>query len=328
MKRIRRDAWWEARSIHKGVGYVSSIQTTQTFVNLGGRGRPGAWRLEVQSRAAQLRTEAAKFADSDTSIVSAVAEAEKLAVMRQTPVSWWSGSQVENAWLCLRLAEEALVAKIKEPTELMAQAASALAHAKKHQLPDDDPRVAQLRKEVDNKSTNSASILKVLQVAHESSDAQHRAMRAFRNRLRVVTVGLLALAVLTVAVIARTHPEGVLLPAPPELTRAWQVVLVAMILGTAGALFSAMPSLTQAPDRVESPFNPIVEQAALKVVVGAWSAIVGLIAVGAGVDAPVDGPTASSFAGFAMMCALFGASQEALTRFADRRASEVSAEPK
>ncbi len=60
-------------------------------------------------------------------------------------------------------------------------------------------------------------------------------------------------------------------------------------------------------------------QAVLKVVVGAWSAVIGLMAVAANL-ATAD---TKNLAGFAMVAAIFGASQEALTRFADRKARDV-----
>ncbi len=78
-------------------------------------------------------------------------------------------------------------------------------------------------------------------------------------------------------------------------------------------------------------FNPLRAQAALKIVVGAWSGLVGLMVVAAGMDgvgvtstgtgaqaaAAAEAPTpaqAASLAGFAVMAALFGASREAITR--------------
>ena len=60
-------------------------------------------------------------------------------------------------------------------------------------------------------------------------------------------------------------------------------------------------------------------QAVLKVVVGAWSAVIGLMAVAANL-ATAD---TKNLAGFAMVAAIFGASQEALTRFADRKARDL-----
>jgi hypothetical protein len=69
-------------------------------------------------------------------------------------------------------------------------------------------------------------------------------------------------------------------------------------------------------------FSPVREQAALKVVVGAWSAVIGLMAASAALLTKGDTPTTpTSLAGFAMMAALFGASQEAVTRFADHKAT-------
>jgi len=76
----------------------------------------------------------------------------------------------------------------------------------------------------------------------------------------------------------------------------------------------------------QAPFNPVWEQAGLKVAVGAWSAIVGLLVVTAGIaTAPGGANSSTSLAGLLIIAALFGANQEALTRFADNKASKLRA---
>jgi len=74
----------------------------------------------------------------------------------------------------------------------------------------------------------------------------------------------------------------------------------------------------------------VQEQAALKVAVGAWSAVVGQMALRAGLlaDSSVgsagDAPQqVACMVGFILWSGMFGASQEALTRFADRKAQAV-----
>ena len=102
-----------------------------------------------------------------------------------------------------------------------------------------------------------------------------------------------------------------------------------MFAGMMGALFSALPSVAAIPDKT-MVFNPVREQAVLKIAVGAWSAVFGLFAITAGLvqesmDQTAGTPSTNvqTFAGFVMTCALFGAAQEALTRFADRKATVV-----
>ena len=130
---------------------------------------------------------------------------------------------------------------------------------------------------------------------------------------------LLLLSLALVLLLAVSLWNWPLLPALLEKSQV-SLVAVAMFFGALGALFSAVPSLAQVPEKVTT-FSPVREQAALKVAVGAWSAIIGLMAVSAGLNSSATAP--SSLAGFVMVAALFGAGQEAITRFADHKATDL-----
>ena len=202
----------------------------------------------------------------------------------------------------------------------------ALSHAK-GRLDDGDTRVTEL-KGLLAATGSDVQPLEIRRVAHavavashEVSDREHRDQREFRNRLRLVVIvlGLLAL-VLGVIALMRPMPGG-WVPVPGGVTSQGHAIAGALALGAMGALFSAVPSLSQMPAN-STTFNPVVEQALLKIVVGAWSALVGLVVVMAGLKVEaVEDLSPTSPAGFALMCALFGAMQEAITRFADTKAA-------
>ena len=291
----------------------------------------GDWRLTLMAHTQRLRLQANSAlleGVSETRFTQLLGDAEKLTDDPQNLAEWWSGSQTEMAWTHLRLAEECLIQGVTRATRIEANAREALRHAR-GRLEDGDDRVAALADALTSgpKSPSTAQLdairalsFIVIVATHNVSDNRHRAQRKFRNRLRSVSALLFLLAI-TLMVIALLVP----IPAGwiPALdgTTPGQTIVFALILGAVGALFSAVPSLTQAPTNTTT-FNPRLEQATLKIIVGSWSAIVGLVAVAAGIT--TADASSSSPAGFAIMCALFGASQEALTRFADHKANETA----
>lgn len=307
--------------------------------------RLGTWRHEVLDRVGRLDQELTRLATPDSTVTHAVrdnlATARRIAKDEDSTFDGWSGRSIENAWRYLRLAEEGLLDLVREDRhdELEVTLGRAIGHGMKH-LPADDPMLTDLRAISAKASREAADWGRIKEVsqavtvrAHEASTRDHQRQRSFRNQLRGLTAVLLGLAAGSVLALLAVGPDGPtdLLPAPAALD-PWLAVALAMGLGSIGALFSAVPSLAQKPTE-GSPFNTVKEQAALKVVVGAWSAVVGLVIVNAGMTSIGTGgdevaqvgtaAQAATAAGFAVMSAYFGATQEALTRFADRKASAV-----
>jgi hypothetical protein len=243
----------------------------------------------------------------------------------------WSGRIVEDCWLELRLAEEALV-HLAPGSQLPTIAHDALNHAR-YYLGAGDERVDHLKDELAEVERDGGdpeglrgSIVPVLSGAHEASDRTHRDLRSFQNQLRVLAAVLIGMAVV-IAVLAGTVLDddlARLVPALIDGTASHAGVPVALAAGALGALFSAVPSLAQIPEK-SMPFNPIREQAVLKVAVGAWSGLVGMLVVQAGLGTAVA--DTRSLAGYVIVAALFGASQEAITRFADHKATGLTAAP-
>jgi hypothetical protein len=266
-----------------------------------------------------LRAREAEFAE--TEVRGRATTAAQLATGSSRSLrDWWSGGDVESCWRELRLAEEGLV-YLAAPHQLPSLAQDALNHANAY-LPAGDKRVDQLKQAARQPNAVDglrASIVSVLAAGHEASDQAHRDMRGYQNLLRLLTIALGLLAALA-AVAAVTWLRVPLFTPPDGIGAGWAVVC-AFAAGAMGALFSAIPSLAQIPPS-GAPFNPVREQAGLKIAVGAWSAIVGLLVVTAGLATSDVDPSASP-AGLLIIAALFGANQEALTRFADHKAATL-----
>lgn len=291
----------------------------------------GRWREDVWDRI--LRLHDAATAPSSRNPPDAVLDHINRAAAAANSSAWawrWDfDSQIEACWRELRLAEAGLL-RASSGAELRGRAFHAHRRGERN-LGARDREVAELGallavdpegQDQSHEAKLRSSALAVLTRSHHTTDQDLRNLRSLRTQLRMLTSLLALLAVGFVLVVRQMDWQ--VLPAPGatgaggDPLSEWGTVFLAMIAGMLGALFSAIPSLSQVPERTVA-FNPVREQATLKLAVGAWSAVFGLMAVTAGLGEP-DSST-STIAGFMMVAALFGAGQEALTRFADRKAS-------
>jgi hypothetical protein len=294
----------------------------------------------VQTRINRLRADLVTHRPLDVDeafisehILKPLANAEYLArIDPQDARERITGSQIEAAWLEVRHAQDAMLrAAPKDEAVLKANAAKARSDAK-GRVANDDTTVTELEKALADKPADLARIreltVRLNGMAHDLSDKEHREQRKFQNQLRFLTVCLAALTAGIVGALWAVPTLLVdLLPAPPGMSMG-VAALVAVVCGAIGALISAIPSLSTYPDSTSSPYNPIREQAGLKITVGGISGLLGPILVAAGLTINVDGKAlavqAGTAAGFVMLSALCGAQQEAITRFADRKASSVT----
>lgn len=157
-----------------------------------------------------------------------------------------------------------------------------------------------------------------LQRSFQTSDVFHQEARAFRNRLVVMTVIALVSGICLVVIQWRL-PSAVTVQQPTGTNlSAWALLLLIMVFGAIGALVSTIPAIAAIP-RVSSPFNFPLQQAFLKIALGSLTAVVGVVAIG----------TAGVSKGYASLGALigvaviFGAGQQAVTQFLDKRAGQI-----
>ncbi len=298
--------------------------------------KSGVWREEVRSRAGSLAAEAATLHVTgaraqtfvDEQVTRPIAEAVALTELDEDFRERWSGSQVEEAWRNLRLAEESLVRITPDRAAVEVHARSAKAHAGRR-LAADDPRLTALEAELTAATPDLERLrdltVEVLTVAHEASDVEHRTQRSFRTTLRWLTIGLISTAAVIVVLCLTAGRDSAALAglvSAPSVLSGGQAVALAVAFGAVGALFSAIPSIAQTAGTATS-FSARRDQALLKVAVGAWSGPFGLMVATAGLSTNGAG-TNGSMAGFVIAAAFFGATQEAITRFADVKAASAA----
>jgi hypothetical protein len=159
----------------------------------------------------------------------------------------------------------------------------------------------------------------------ESVHVFHRAAQGFRNRLLMMTFVTSIAAAALIIVQWRIGGSGLITTTPKNAggLESWVVLVLVMLTGAIGALLTAIPAITAIPTN-PSPFNFPLQQAFLKIVLGMLTAAVGVLAIGnSGLVTTYD-----SLQVLLAVAVVFGASQQAVTQFLDKRAAEIVASAK
>ena len=301
------------------------------------------WRLIVQSRLDRVRADLAALGppdpvDPEGDVWRRIAE-EQAAVVDEMLTredrwfekfaSWWSGWHIERAWRALHEAEVATISAergfLGRLPGLQARAAA---------LDEDDPRrraLEQLRPGEFTPAVERAIVVDALRGAYDNSDFAHAGSRALRNKLIAASLVLFVInTVLGVVGIVKpgiiplcVNPKETALPTvcPGGLTKASAVdVWLVQVLGSFGAVLAAVVLLLRRRPSL-SPYVMIGYQALIKIMLGAALAVVGILALGAGVTSGLIG--IPSAAALLLWAVIFGYAQQIGTRLLDKYTDEV-----
>jgi len=159
----------------------------------------------------------------------------------------------------------------------------------------------------------------VAERAFAVSDGFHQSARGFRNRLVVTTLIILGVSV-GLVILQWRLPDAKIFAIPSnadDLSR-WALLMLIIVFGLVGALVTTIPSMAAIPN-VTSPFNFPLQQAFVKITLGSLTSIVGVVAIGnAGVTNGFD-----SLQSLIAIAVIFGAGQQAVTQFLDKRAGKI-----
>jgi hypothetical protein len=290
----------------------------------------GPWRQQVQRRRITLLDELARLElhggqqeERAYLINDLLEDANAASREKVTLLKWWWGTEIERAWARLREVEERTVNLLPDP-ELPACAADAAGHGNSY-LDANDPGLQHLQalsaQQDPPASTDElrSSIIRVLRSAHNKADHTNREARHLRNRLLIASAFSVLFAV--AIVLAQSSLEGVSFvdKADGWDGSGWSYLLVVMVFGGVGAMFTAIPAISTIPSNF-GPFNLPLQQGLLKIAFGPLVAVVGIALLNAGVSAQVAPKTLPSLL---LMAALFGAGQHAVTRYVDHRAEQI-----
>jgi hypothetical protein len=297
------------------------------------------WQLTVESRARRVRADLAALPMAAATEVARKAAEVSLDVVDaalrnadkkwwRSGASWWSGWYIERAWRALHEAEIHLAAA--DP-DLPARLPGLTARIRLY-LEETDPR----RQAVEADNPARIVVIDALRAAFDASDDSHAAARALRNKLFVMSLALFVLntalgliGILKPGLVpmcmspSQTQQPNPLCPSGAGTTSGWDVWMV-QLFGALGATISVVLLLIRRrPDL--SPYVLVGYQALVKILLGSALAVVGVLALGAGLVSGIV--YVGSQAALLLWCVLFGYAQQVGTRlldnYADRLMDEV-----
>ncbi|XVV04760.1 hypothetical protein ACQPW3_04920 [Actinosynnema sp. CA-248983] len=305
------------------------------------RPRVTDWRLVVQSRLDRVRADLAALGtpdplDPESQQWRQVAQQEAAVVddminreepRLRTVASWWSGWHIERAWRSLHEAEIAVVAAgdgfLGRLPGLKARVAE--------NLDEDDPRriaLEELRPGEFPLSIEREIVVDALRAAFDKSDFAHAGSRALRNKL--IAASFVLFVVNTMLGIIGLAKPGLIpmcvgserLPTvcPSGQNAAGADVWLIQVLGAFGAILSAVVLLLRRRPSL-SPYVMIGYQATIKILLGAALAVIGILALGAGVTTGLIG--VASQAALLLWAVILGYSQQIATRLLDSYTDRV-----
>lgn len=245
---------------------------------------------------------------------------------------WYSGAALEDAWLNIHRASEALL-MIQSPASMTGELVQIDA-AFRAAIEPQDPRyvhlagpLAKISQQllVDREPDKLTGVLRselkaVRSVANVASDTAHETVRRWRNLLLIGGLVLTAFAVGVTVVHAFVPGFFSLAPAPPvkqvgDAVEPWQVALV----GSLGGALAGVLALNRFSGFTDPAGLPVL-QALLRVPTAAVTSLIGVLLMQTStldVLRPQNGATVLAYA------FIFGYAQEPFLRAVDRRAGNV-----
>jgi hypothetical protein len=294
------------------------------------------WELIVEARARRARFDLAVLGDHPQCVAAAAALDVVDGVLHQSLsrwrrlITWWTGWRVERAWralheaeVCLTAADPALTARLPALRERVAVS-----------LPADDLRrmaldaVAQAGPPT---QADRAVVVDAVRAAFDASDDEHAAARAFRNKLVVAAVVLVGLNTLFGVLgfmrpgflpmcVDRVDAPGHLACVTGGATSAPADVWLTQVMGAAGAVVATVVLLVRRRPSL-SPYILVGYQALIKVLLGALLAVIGVLALGAGLGEGLIGLRGQ--AAVLVAAVVFGYAQQLGTRLLDNYADRL-----
>ncbi|MGE5289675.1 MAG: hypothetical protein ACM3ML_21285 [Micromonosporaceae bacterium] len=283
----------------------------------------GDWRQVVLARAERAKQElgaADGRADHVRELLGSVRNTARTPGSLRT---WWEGSQQERAWLELHEAE-AEIPEILSKDELHVHGEEVLKESKAT-LGDKDPQVKHLSKLMARPSVlaphaaMAAEITHLTRAVYDKRDESYAESRTFRNRLIRLTgmslVGMVLLIVATALGPIDLNPAGGV-----EIPGGWETPLLIALFGAVGAFVSSIPALSRMRG-TRNPFNLPLYQLLLKVTTGPLLAFFGIIMLQSAVITELN--PATTLLELLVWAAIFGSTQQVVTRLVDRRANAI-----
>ena len=211
------------------------------------------------------------------------------------PISrWWTGTLVEAAFQNLHAARAQMV-DVFDDDEIAAEIPSALARAQQTLHRDDPRRMIADALQSHEIARQRAFLRRAIEDAYDALDRQHERLRSFRNIILMLALCIAVLVAITIAGvwanptimplcfpadgIAGTGDPLLNCPTGTDVTSVSSMdIVVVALLGLLGGALAATVSIRNLRG-TSSPYDVPIALALLKVPLGAFTAILGLVAI-------------------------------------------------
>lgn len=187
-------------------------------------------------------------------------------------------------------------------------------------------RTAKLKHQLTESATvagKKRAAVAVIHEAHGAAEVRHESERNQQRGILYFAAGFFAAAVVRIVVQAIMPASDRIIPLPSNgVTMAgWALPALVMMFGMLGGALSALVSLYMTGKKLTNTlwFDPRPALSLIKIVMGLWTAVLGVLAVGTGV---IVG-SYSSLTSVLPLAFIFGYAQHTMTRFIDRKAADI-----
>lgn len=248
--------------------------------------------------------------------------------------NWWRGTLFEAAYQNLHAAR-AQVVDVYDEAELAAEIPGAVARCHQTMHRDDPRRISAAELTKLPVASQRAVLRRLIEDGYDSLDRQHERVRSFRN-IVLFSAMVITLLVTAASVVVWLNPEWMPLCFPQDTANGQAAlscptgasvdspqrpdIVVVALLGLLGGAFAAAVSIRSLRG-TSTPYDVPVALAMLKVPLGAFTAIVGLVAIrGDFVPGLSALDSQEQILAYAL---LLGFAQQAFTRLLDRQAQTL-----
>lgn len=238
-------------------------------------------------------------------------------------LAWLTGNAINESWSELHRIEEriddltpdAYVDELVQDAQLHAKQETPGKQAAelKHQL--EQPGMAAEKRR--------RAAVALIREAHGAAEERHESERNQQRGILYIAAGFFVAAVVTIVVQAIMPAGDRIIPLPGNgaTMAGWALLALVMLFGMLGGALSALVSLYMTGKKLTNTlwFDPRPALSLVKVVMGLWTAVLGVLAVGTGVVVGVY----TSLASVLLLAFIFGYAQLAVTRFIDRKVADI-----
>jgi hypothetical protein len=238
-------------------------------------------------------------------------------------LAWLTGTAINESWSELHRIEERIDGLTPD-----AHVDRLMHRAEQHagqEMPGNQSR--ELKQQLATPVTVAAkkgTAIAVIHDAHSAAEERHESERNQQRGILYIAAGLFVAAVVTIVMQAIMPVSDRIIPLPSSgaMMAGWALLALVMLFGMLGGGLSALVSLYMTGKKLINTlwFDPRPALSLVKVIMGLWTAVLGVLAVGTGV---IVG-SYTSLASVLLLAFIFGYAQQTVTRFIDRKAADIA----